>query len=276
MGAFGPSVGKSSCVLWSAASDVGKVRERNEDAYAVFSLPPPVGGELFMVADGLGGQQAGDVASSLALERLRAILPAWASQRDTAPGVDDIGTALTESMQRVNEELFRAAAEREEWYGMATTLTIVRVSGPLFQYAHVGDSRLYLYRKGRLTQLSQDHALVNELIRTGEITADQARRHPSRHVLTQAIGMDRRLDIDSGNGRLIDGDMLLLCTDGLLAVVNEDEMGQLLCQTPPMNVAQALVTIANERGSPDNVTVIAISYKHCDDSSEIDLEVDSQ
>src|SRR5690554_5422428 len=118
---IGRSMWRRQSMQWSAASDVGRVRERNEDAYAVFSLPPPVGGDLFVVADGLGGHQAGDVASSLALESLRSILPAWASGCKVTPLPGEIRRVLVRSLEKVNDVLLQAAAERPEWRGMATT-----------------------------------------------------------------------------------------------------------------------------------------------------------
>lgn len=258
MAAVRNPAGKSCNLHWSAATDAGRVRDRNEDAHAVIPLPEPVGGCLFVVADGVGGQRAGDVASSMALEQLRGILPAWAGQCSQVPLADDVGRALARSLQQINDYLLHEASRRPEWRGMATTLTVVWVLGQTFRYAHVGDSRLYLFRDGQLEQLSHDHALASELVRSGEITQEQARSHPARHVLTQAIGIPGELEVDTGAGSLLPGDVLLLCTDGLMAVMDEKEVGDLLSRTSSGQAAQLLVQVANERGAPDNVTAITV------------------
>ncbi|HEY8449760.1 MAG TPA: Stp1/IreP family PP2C-type Ser/Thr phosphatase [Bacillota bacterium] len=246
---------------WSAASDVGRVRQRNEDAYDVIELPAPVGGRLFIVADGVGGNRAGDVASNLAVRQLRTVFLDWVRSQSGAVSGDVVVAALARSVQRVNDAVVRCAARRPEWHGMGTTLTAVRVCGPAYQYAHVGDSRLYRLHADQLAQISRDHALVSELMRSGQLDERQARDHPARHVLTQAVGMDRQLEIDAGQGVLADGDRLLLCTDGLTAVLEDADLLAILRDAPAGGLAERLVKLANQRGAPDNVTVIIVSYR---------------
>src|SRR5690606_19084790 len=185
---------------WSAASDVGQLRDRNEDAYDIFHLAPPVGGYVFAVADGMGGQRAGDVASRVAVGALRAHLTAWVAQTAETPAPDHVAAALTAGVQAAHRSLLDYVAAHPDHAGMGTTLTVVRVTPTVYQYAHVGDSRLYLFRRGALRQLSQDHALVADLLRSGQITEQQAREHPHRHVLTQALGQEGELTVDRGTG----------------------------------------------------------------------------
>ena len=245
-------------LTWSAASDVGQLRDRNEDAYDIFGLPAPVGGHVFVVADGMGGQRAGDVASRLAVRSLRAHLTGWAQQAPEPPAPGEVAQAMREGVRAAHRQLLEHVARHPEFYGMGTTLTVVRVTATQFQYAHVGDSRLYLLRTGALHQLSRDHALVADLVRSGQITEQQAREHPQRHVLTQALGQEGDIEVDGGMGDLQAGDVLLLCTDGLTNVLGDDELRAAAVETDPGDLAERLVALANRRGGPDNITVITV------------------
>ncbi|HEX6987870.1 MAG TPA: Stp1/IreP family PP2C-type Ser/Thr phosphatase [Bacillota bacterium] len=245
-------------LTWNAASDIGQLRDRNEDAYDVFELPPPVGGHVFAVADGMGGQRAGDVASRLAVQALRSHLLNWARQAAPAPPPDGVAQALGEAVRGAHRHLLAYVAEHPEFSGMGTTLTVLRATPTHYQYAHVGDSRLYLLRRGGLKQLSRDHALVADLLRSGQITEQQARDHPQRHVLTQALGQDGEVDVDGGGGRVQVGDVLILCTDGLTSVLADDELRAAAAEPEPEGLAERLVMLANHRGGPDNITVITV------------------
>lgn len=245
-------------LTWNAASDVGQLRDRNEDAYDIFDLPPPVGGQVFVVADGMGGQRAGDVASRLAVGALRAHLTEWVGRMTERPGPEAAAAALTAGVQAAHRTLLDYVAQHPECSGMGTTLTVVRVTPDHYQYAHVGDSRLYLLRRGALRQLSRDHALVADLVRSGQITEQQAREHPQRHVLTQALGQDGDVEVDGGAGPVQAGDVLILCTDGLTSVLADAELQAKAAEPDPGDLAQRLVTLANHRGGPDNITVITI------------------
>lgn len=244
-------------IVWSAASDSGKVRPRNEDAYDVFGLTAPVTGQVFVVADGMGGSRAGDVASRLAVETLRNHLLAW-SQQCSADVENLASEALVAAFHDAHRQLLIKAAADPDLQGMGTTMTAVRVTPRGFQYAHVGDSRLYLLRRGALVQVSRDHALVADLVRAGEITEQQAMLHPHRHILTQALGQPGDIEVDRGSRELQPGDALLLCTDGLTEVLRDDELRAALQHEPIEKLAEHLVQLANRRGGQDNITVVAV------------------
>lgn len=256
---------------WHVTSDVGCVRKRNEDAYAVFALPDPVSGRVFAVADGLGGQQAGDVASRMAIEQSQHALHAWAAavrerlERQPAQSsheaLDDraLSQALAAAIEHAHHALLNASRSQPSLRGMGSTLTIVRFHAGRYQFAHVGDSRFYRLRARRLEQLTKDHALVAELLRSGELDERQAQHHPSRHVLTQALGSEGALFPDVGWGAWQAHDRFLLCTDGLTSVVSDHELAQLVAEYEPVAATEKLLQTALERGAPDNLTVMVIA-----------------
>jgi len=244
-------------LTWGAATDVGRLRDRNEDAYAIFQLPPPVGGHVFVVADGMGGRRAGHVASRLAVGALRAHLTRWSLRAAETPAPEAAVAALAAGVRAAHRSLLDYVQRYPECSGMGTTLTAVRVTPTQYQYAHVGDSRLYLLRQGALRQLSRDHALVADLLRSGQITEQQARQHPQRHVLTQALGQEGDVEVDGGAGFIDAGDWLILCTDGLTSVLTDAELEARAAEARG-DPAQWLVELANRRGGPDNITVIVI------------------
>lgn len=251
---------------WALASDVGRVRERNEDAYATFEVPAPVGGRGFVVADGLGGHPAGDVASRLAVEVVRDGVVAWARRQRSAPDLPAARRALVGAVRRAHRALRAAAGRDPTLAGMGTTLTAAWVIGRAFVYAHVGDSRLYRFGPEGIQLLTRDHALLADMVRQGRLTEEQARVHPHRHVLTQALGLGTRLQVDAGQGELAPGEGLVLCTDGLTAVVRDEELAEVIRLLPPEEAVPRLIQLANQRGGPDNVTlaVVRISARHED------------
>ncbi|TMK83618.1 MAG: Stp1/IreP family PP2C-type Ser/Thr phosphatase [Actinobacteria bacterium] len=192
----------------SFLTDVGRVRERNEDACFA-------GDHVFAVADGLGGHRAGEVASDLALGSVRALDQAEA--RAAAKGV-------AEAVRKGNRAVHDRAETDDSLRGMGTTMTAVVISGNTAFVAHVGDSRCYLIRGGAITQLSRDHTLVARMVSEGRLTPEQAEAHPQRSVLTRALGADKEVDVDESRFSLIDGDRLLLCSDGLTGMLGDDEI----------------------------------------------------
>lgn len=222
-----------------SATDVGRVRQGNEDSFYVSS-------ELVAVADGMGGHLGGEVASRLALE----VVIALSERRE-----GDLPERIVEANRAVLE---RSRADREVT-GMGTTFTAIEIDGSVGHLAHVGDSRAYRLRGDELVVLTEDHTLVRELVRSGEITDEEARFHPQRSVVTRSVGIDQQVEVDEGQLDLREGDRYLLCSDGLTAVVRDEELAEMLAEEEdPQECATRLVDAANGRGGPDNITVVIV------------------
>ncbi len=229
---------------WAALTDVGRVRSHNEDA--VLADPP-----LFAVADGLGGHEAGEVASQIAVETLR----------DHAPRKAD-ANALARAVRAANREVIRAAQEGIGRSGMGTTITAAIVDGLDVVVAQVGDSRAYLMRDGVLTRITQDHSMVADLIRTGQLTEAESRTHPNRSVITRALGTDPNMYADTFEVEAEPGDRLLLCSDGLTGMLTDDTISHLLqASGDPSVTARTLIDAANEAGGVDNISVIVVDIE---------------
>ena len=223
------------------ATDIGKVREGNEDSYLV---DPPL--FLFAVADGMGGHRGGEVASHLALETVESLARAGT------------GT-LAEHVHEANRTVFERSQRDRHVTGMGTTLTAARIVDGAVYLAHVGDSRAYLLRAGAFRQLTEDHTLVNRMVKAGEITADEAEVHPHRNVLTRALGTEADVEVDEAEVPLMDGDRLLLCSDGLFGMVTEDQIQAILETEPdPQHAADRLIRAANRAGGVDNITALVL------------------
>jgi len=225
-----------------AATDVGRVRDGNEDAYLVDD-----GMGLIAVADGMGGQRAGEVASATALEALRAAITG--------------GRPLRESIEDANDAVFTKSLTDTSLRGMGTTLTAgTLVAGDTVLIGHVGDSRAYLLHDGELRQVTNDHSLVEELVREGRLTADEAAVHPQRSIITRALGVDASVEVDVYPVELVPGDRLLLCSDGLTGMVQPDDIAATLRrESDPTRAATLLVDAANAAGGEDNITVIVVA-----------------
>jgi PPM family protein phosphatase len=225
------------------ATDVGKVREGNEDAYLV---EPP----LYAVADGMGGHRGGEVASQLALQTI-----AESFRRGQIPFSDQV--------QRANRAVFERSGTDRAVAGMGTTLTAALIDGDLAHLAHVGDSRAYLLRAGALRKLTDDHTLVNRMVKAGEITEAEAEVHPHRNVLTRSLGTESDIDVDEWDVGLLEGDRILLCSDGLTGMLAEDQVKAILESTPgaPQEAADRLVRAANNAGGIDNITVVVLDVR---------------
>jgi len=225
----------------AAATDIGMVREGNEDSYLVDE-------PLFAVADGMGGHRGGEVASQLALETVEKLF---------RKGTGD----LAEQVQEANRAVFERSVEDRQVAGMGTTLTAALVEGDRIRLAHVGDSRAYLLRDGELRRLTEDHTLVHRMVTEGEISEEEAEGHPQRSVLTRALGVDMFVDVDDDVVQVRSGDRLLLCTDGLTGMVSEDEIKEVLQDVAdPSEAAERLVRAANEAGGVDNTTVVILDF----------------
>lgn len=232
-------------VTAAAATDVGLVREGNEDSYLTE-------GPLFAVADGMGGHRGGEVASQLAVETLEKLFKEGAGD-------------LPDQVQEANRVVFERSVLDRKVAGMGTTLTAALVEGDRVRLAHVGDSRAYLLRDGTLRLLTEDHTLVHRMVSEGEISKEEAETHPQRSVLTRALGVDTVVDVDDDSLQVRPGDRLLLCTDGLTSMVSEDEIEDVLRTVPdPREAAQRLVRMANEAGGVDNTTVVILDFSDDD------------
>jgi PPM family protein phosphatase len=225
----------------AALSHAGRKRRQNEDAYV---LEPP----LFAVADGMGGARAGEIASSLAAAALQE------SDGNGASGEARVAALIEEANRRV----FRRASEDREASGMGTTMTVALVEGDRVTIGHVGDSRAYLIREGRLEQLTDDHSLVAELVRSGKLTPEEAEIHPQRAVITRAVGTEPDVDVDTFSVQGEAGDLFLICSDGLTDMVDEARILDAVEQNRGdlKSAAKALVNAANRVGGEDNITVV--------------------
>ena len=226
----------------AGVTDVGRVRDGNEDDF--LDQSNRLG--LVAVADGMGGHRAGEVASSTALEALRAAVAS--------------GQPLRDAIEGANDAVLEKSVSDQEFQGMGTTLTAgILGSDGYLVVGHVGDSRAYLVRDGELTQITDDHSLVEEMVRGGELTREQADVHPRRSVITRALGIDPEVEVDEYPIELQPGDRILFCSDGLTTMVRPDEIASILSREPdPKRAAQLLVDAANAAGGEDNVTAVIV------------------
>ena len=231
-----------------AGSDTGRQRRANEDSLLARS-------PLFVIADGMGGAQAGEVASRLAVESFQSGLP-----DSSAPEL-----ALAELAQAANARIHELSHASSEHAGMGTTLTAVYVTEDDVAIAHVGDSRAYCLRDGELLRLTDDHSLVDELLRQGRLTPEEAVEHPQRSVITRALGPEGIVEVDTRSFRGRGGDVYLLCSDGLTTMISEEEVTAVLLAHPRLHDAgEALIAAANEAGGRDNITVVLIRLEEVD------------
>lgn len=229
-----------------AATDIGRVREGNEDAYLVEA-------PLYAVADGVGGHRGGEVASELAIDTLHR---RFLERRGP----------LGEHVNEANRAVFEHAQRDRSVAGMATTLTAALIDDDRALLAHVGDSRAYLFRDGDLSRLTEDHTLVHQMVMSGEITPEEAEAHPHRNIITRVVGMEGRIEVDQIDLRLRPGDRILLCTDGLTGMLDEDEIRGILAGMPePQQAADRLVQAANRAGGVDNITALVIDLAEGED-----------
>lgn len=230
-------------VVWGALTDVGKARQINEDSYFA-------GVRLFIVADGLGGHRAGEVASALAVD----IVSALDDQPDPI-SADELEATVLAANSSVNER----ASQDPTLAGMATTVTAISINGDQAVLAHVGDSRCYVLRDGAMRMLSSDHTLVARMVAEGAITAEQAESHPQRSVLTRALGSEPSVSVDCEEIPLRNSDRIMLCSDGLSSYVPQDQITAMLGEhADPQAACAALVAAANNAGGPDNITVVIL------------------
>lgn len=224
-----------------ARTDRGRLRPKNEDA---FLARPDVG--LFVVADGMGGHAAGEVASALAVETMERLT-------DRAPDA----AALADAVRDANAAILGRTRENHELEGMGTTCTALLLRDGRYAIAHVGDSRAYLLRDGALRRVTVDHTWVQQQVELGSLNEAQARHHPWSSMLTRALGTEQEVEVDVMEGDTAPGDVFLLCSDGLTAVLTDEDIADTLrAPTPLDNRGQALIDAALNGGGPDNITVV--------------------
>src|SRR5581483_6748630 len=237
---------------FARATDTGRKRRHNEDSYVV--APP-----LFAVADGMGGAQAGEVASKLAAAALE----------ETDPGALAGPERLTQLIQEANRRVYERATADPSTSGMGTTMTVALVEGAEVTIGHVGDSRAYLVRNGALEQLTEDHSLVNELLKSGKLSREEAETHPQRSVITRAVGTDPDVDVDAFVVTADVGDIFLLCSDGLTDMVRDEDILELVERHHEDldRLTKSLVAAANRGGGEDNITVVAFAIAPGEDET---------
>jgi serine/threonine protein phosphatase PrpC len=233
-------------------TDTGRQRRDNEDN--AFARAP-----VFVVADGMGGAQAGEVASRIAVEVFQQALPESGSPEER----------LASGVRAANRKIYDLSRVEHERAGMGTTLTAAYLDDAQLAIAHVGDSRAYLFRDGSLTRLTQDHSLVEELVRRGKLTEAQAAEHPQRSIITRALGPEPEVEVDTWSYPVRAGDVLLLCSDGLTSMIGEDVVSEVLDSASTLNeAADRLIAEANDAGGRDNITVVLFRLEEVGEDSE--------
>jgi PPM family protein phosphatase len=256
-------------------TDLGRSREHNEDTFLVAdlstgnaSLQPDVRshevgprGSLFMVADGMGGAAAGELASAMAADLIyRHMATAWAS--DPADTADQFAYRMREAVELANSQIYSYAREHPEVRGMGTTFTAAGVFGSDLYLTQIGDSRAYLIRGPDAVQLTKDQSLMQRLVDAGELTQDEAEQSERRNIILQALGPDPRVKVDLTHQPIRRGDTLILCSDGLSGLVKREEFGKMAREHQDLSsLCSALINLANSRGGPDNITVVTVRFE---------------
>jgi len=223
-------------------TNVGKVRKNNEDSLLVTDP------NIFVAADGMGGAAAGEVASKILVDTVKNFLANVPEPLDEK--------VLSKSILKSNAAILREAEENSNLRGMGTTATILHIYKDQAYFAHVGDSRLYRLKNSALEQMTLDHSYVESLVRKGELTPAQAKVHPMKNILTQAVGAMEEIQVETGNFKVEGGEKFLLCTDGLTNMVDDDEIKKILIESK--NPAEDLINAALEGGGHDNITAIVV------------------
>lgn len=243
-----------------ATTDVGSKRSKNEDNFVVLSSAncPSDLDSLFAVADGMGGHEDGDIASRMAVEGLDRLGADRFSKGNLSGKA--LGSILDNILRDLNDEIISEGSRRNQSNPMGTTLTAVVTRGNRFYISHVGDSRAYLLRGNGLTQLTTDHSWVQQQVNEGVMSESQARVHPRRNLITQALGISPDLEVESFSKFLEPNDLLLLCSDGLHGLIENQDIASMLKENPPRMSCQGLIDKANEAGGDDNITVVIAEF----------------
>ncbi|MBA5280057.1 Stp1/IreP family PP2C-type Ser/Thr phosphatase [Enterococcus hirae] len=236
-------------------SDVGRRRNTNQDYASVFTNQAGI--KLAVLADGMGGHRAGDIASQMAVTNLGT---AW--ENLSLSDDEKVAQWFIKTIQEENTRIYQRGQEQPEYNGMGTTIVAAALSEDQFTIAHVGDSRAYLIREDKIIQLTEDHSLVNELVKSGEISEEMAANHPRKNILTRSVGMPGTVEVDVSTYIWQLKDRLLLCSDGLTNMLSEETIGTIINQEGAFfDKVTELIERANEAGGADNITVLLIEYK---------------
>lgn len=242
-------------LLSAGLSDTGRLRTNNEDSFFA------EGGPFFAVCDGVGGQRAGEVASRIAVNTIGDYLkrPKESFIGELDKRYSDRANRIASAIRLANKAIYDSASSNPAWQGMVTTVVAAGIEGGTLSIAHVGDSRIYLVRAGAIVQLTEDHTIVAEQVRGGLIGAEEAKSSKVRHMVTRALGLAPEVEVDVEDVPLMDGDRVILCTDGLTEMVSEDDILRTVSSDEgPERACKALVDAANENGGKDNITVVLV------------------
>lgn len=249
--------------LHSAKSDIGRKRSHNEDCFAA---DPTL--RLYVVCDGMGGGNAGEVASRMAIDTILAHVTAAAASHAIGligpvdPNLSSVTNQLASAIRAANEAVHKASWEEATYAGMGTTVVAIRLTDRYLSIAHVGDSRLYLIRDGIMQLLTSDHSWVAEQVARGYMSEEEAERSPRRNIVTRALGVESTIEIDLAEMPLLNGDLLLLCSDGLTRGVRSEDILQTLELDSDLGTkTDRLISMANEAGGDDNVTVLLVAVQ---------------
>lgn len=237
-------------MLIGAKTDLGKVRQINQDNYLLLEKPE---WQLFVVADGMGGHKSGEVASTLAVETMKELFSSY----HLTDLEENWQTYLNSAFQEANRRITNLSSSESQYEGMGTTLTVALHKGSKLYIGHIGDSRLYLVHRGEIKRITQDHSLVEELVRQGELTPEQATNHPQRNILLRALGSLPQVSVDFYQEDCYPKEtIIILATDGLTNLVQDTEIMEWVLNFPPEKAVEELINIANKRGGHDNITVL--------------------
>ncbi len=252
-------------IISCGITDIGRKRQRNEDSYLVNDKL-----RLYIVADGMGGHAGGEFASKIAVSTVEEILKgedrkkshvpekSYLDPREPSGGDRFEADRLRDAIARAGSMIVRKASEEPELRGMGTTATIILFIGDKAYIAHVGDSRAYCVRGGKITQITEDHSLVHEQLKSGLITEEEAKTHQLKNIITRSVGVQEEVEVDTVVWKVEQDDRYLLCSDGLSNMVSDLEIEQALSSNDPEEAARLLVERANQRGGDDNITLIAL------------------
>lgn len=241
-------------MIIGVCSDVGKIRGVNQDSFFFSDLKEL---PLFVVADGMGGHNAGEIASNMAIETIKEILN---KHYDMLCNKEmEIPKFINTALDEANKKIHRMSTTNHSLEGMGTTITLGIIEDKELFIGHIGDSRAYLYRNNQLIQVTQDHSLVAELVRNGTISYEEAQKHPQKNIITRALGTQEDVKVDILSRQIEANDIILLCTDGLTNMVSEDKIKNILANSKDLQKSsEILVTTANELGGFDNTTAMII------------------
>lgn len=241
-------------MIVGVCSDVGRVRDVNQDSFYSCEIE---GIELFVVADGMGGCNGGEIASEIVIDTIKEITNKY--KESLINQEIEIPKFINDSINESNKRIYEKALEIEKFKGMGTTVTMAYISSDEIFIGHIGDSRAYLIRDEEIFQITQDHSLVAELVRNGSISKKEAINHPQKNIITRAVGTDKEVRTDVISRKIQSGDIILLCTDGLTNMISNEIIKDMLIKSQdPQKVSEKLVYTANELGGLDNITALVI------------------